>query len=238
MKDFFVILGGMGTMATESYIHLLNKRTPAKRDQDYLNYILVNHATIPDRTEYILDSSKPNPVEDLANDIKQLLPLRPSFFTLPCNTAHFFFDELQAITDIPILHMPREAVKSISKQFPHARRIGVVATRGTRVDHVYEDEIIKSGYEYVQPPEYIQKLTDTLIYTDIKEQDYVDGELFKTIIQRMINEEKCDVVILGCTELSLAQERCPIEGFPIIDGQSVLVDKTLECALEFRANRC
>lgn len=53
MENFFTILGGMGTLATESFIHTLNKRTEAHRDQDYLNYIVVNHATIPDRTEYI-----------------------------------------------------------------------------------------------------------------------------------------------------------------------------------------
>ena len=46
MKDFFVILGGMGTQATESFVHLLNKRT-AQKDRDYLNYCLFNHATVP-----------------------------------------------------------------------------------------------------------------------------------------------------------------------------------------------
>lgn len=41
MENFFTILGGMGTLATESFIHTLNKRTEAHRDQDYLNYIVV-----------------------------------------------------------------------------------------------------------------------------------------------------------------------------------------------------
>ena len=49
MKNFFTIIGGMGTMATESYIHQLNLRTPANNDQEYLNYILVNHATYSKR---------------------------------------------------------------------------------------------------------------------------------------------------------------------------------------------
>ena len=55
MRDFFTILGGMGTMATESFVRQLNKRTQTHADQDYLNYILYNHATIPDRTAFILD---------------------------------------------------------------------------------------------------------------------------------------------------------------------------------------
>ncbi len=57
MKQFFTVLGGMGTAATESYIRLLNQRTPTTHDQDFLNYIVVNHATIPDRSTYLMDHS-------------------------------------------------------------------------------------------------------------------------------------------------------------------------------------
>ncbi len=38
-----------------------------------------------------------------------------SFIVLTCNTAHYFYDDFQALTDVPILHMPREAVKRLSQ---------------------------------------------------------------------------------------------------------------------------
>ena len=95
MKKFFTVLGGMGTLATESYVHLLNQRTPAKRDQDYLNYIIVNHATVPDRTGWILDHSKPDPLPVLLEDVKQQSLLKPEFLVLICNTAHYFYQKLQ-----------------------------------------------------------------------------------------------------------------------------------------------
>ena len=34
MQQFFTILGGMGTLATESYVRLLDQRTPTHSDQD------------------------------------------------------------------------------------------------------------------------------------------------------------------------------------------------------------
>lgn len=43
MKKFFTILGGMGTLAIESYVRLLNKKTETHKDQDYLDYIVGNH---------------------------------------------------------------------------------------------------------------------------------------------------------------------------------------------------
>lgn len=237
MKNFFTIIGGMGTMATESYIYQLNLRTPANNDQEYLNYILVNHATVPDRTAYILDNSKPNPKIPLLEDFKQQASLKPDFFTLPCNTAHYFYDELQAAVDVPVLHMPRLAVEQIKQDYPNAKRVGIVATNGTLHDGVYDKEILDAGYELVKPTAEIQAKTMELIYDDIKEKDYVDGKLFYELVEDMVKDEKCDAVILGCTELSLAQEREPITDLPIIDSQSVLVDKTLELALKTQKNK-
>lgn len=236
MKNFFTIIGGMGTMATESYIHQLNLRTPAKKDQDYLNYILVNHATMPDRTAYILDHSQPSPKEPLIEDFKQQADLKPDFFTLPCNTAHYFYDALQEAVDVPILHMPRLAVQEIKHKFPNAKKVGIIATQGTLYDGVYDKEILDAGYELVKPSKEIEAMTMELIYDDIKEQDIVDAKLYRQTVLDMLEKMDCDVVILGCTELSLAQEREPIEDLPIIDSQSILVDKTIELALENRKN--
>ena len=38
MKHFFSIIGGMGTIATESYVRMINHRLKITKDQDYLNY--------------------------------------------------------------------------------------------------------------------------------------------------------------------------------------------------------
>lgn len=236
MKKFFTIIGGMGTMATESYVHQLNLRTPAHADQDYLNYILVNHATVPDRTAYILDHSQPNPLPSLLDDIRQQSQLGPAFFTLPCNTAHYFYDDLQAATDVPLLHMPRETVKEIRQKFPNAKRIGITGTQGTITDKVYENEVEAAGLTPVLPTDEIEAETMTLIYDHIKENNEVDAALYHRILRQMVDEQHADLVILGCTELSLAQEREPEMDIPIVDGQSVLVDRTLEMALKLREN--
>src|SRR5699024_10258075 len=94
----------------------LNLKTKAQKDQDYLNYVLFNHAEIPDRTAYILDQTKESPLEYLLDDIAQQELLKPQFMVLACNTAHYFYDALQAATTIPILHMPRETVKELKRQ--------------------------------------------------------------------------------------------------------------------------
>lgn len=238
MKNFFTVLGGMGTLATESFVHILNKRTPIHSDQDYLNYLLVNHATVPDRTDFILGKSKDDPSSAIKEDIKQYATLNPEFFVLTCNTAHHFFDELQQATDIPILHMPRLAVEVTNQKFAkksEKTRVGLLATEGTIQTKVYENELEKfDNLEVVLPDASVQQEVTNLIYRDVKENHFCNEELFYQILQQMTDDFSCDVMILGCTELSLVQEFTQNTTYPVVDAQSELADETIRLALQNR----
>ena len=237
MKQFFTVLGGMGTLATESYVRILDARTPIHRDQDYLNYIVVNHATVPDRTTWILDHSKPDYNQDLIEDIKQQSLLKPAFFVLICNTAHYAFDKLQAATDIPILNMLQETVNAIKQIKPDAKKVGLLATRGTVEAGLYDHYITDAGYEEIKPTPEILDMTEDLIYHDIKESGHSNGAKYHELVRRMIEEEGADIVILGCTELSYAEEMNPETQYPVADSQSIIVDRSLEKGLALRQNK-
>ena len=237
MKQFFTVLGGMGTLATESYVRILDARTPIHRDQDYLNYIVVNHATVPDRTTWILDHSKPDYNLDLIEDIKQQSLLKPAFFVLICNTAHYAFDKLQAATDIPILNMLQETVNAIKQIKPDAKKVGLLATRGTVEAGLYDHYITDAGYEEIKPTPEILDMTEDLIYHDIKESGHSNGAKYHELVRRMIEEEGADIVILGCTELSYAEEMNPETEYPVADSQSIIVDRSLEKGLALRQNK-
>ena len=56
------VLGGVGPLATIYFADLVVKMTDAKTDQEHISMVILNHGAIPDRTDYILDHSKPNPL--------------------------------------------------------------------------------------------------------------------------------------------------------------------------------
>ncbi len=232
MEHFFSILGGMGTMATESLVHLLNERVVTHKDQDYLNYVLFNHATVPDRTAYILDATNDSPLPYLLDDIEKQNLLKPDFIVLTCNTAHHFFDTLQAATPIPILHMPKEAVKEVLKQ----KEVGKVAffgTTGSVKAGIYETQMRQAGLEVYLPTEKLQDKINHLIYHDIKENNFLNQSLYVEILKDAV-DAGCKQIILGCTELSLMEASFGQHDYPVIDAQSVLVDRTIERALALR----
>jgi len=234
MKNFFTVIGGMGSLATESYVHLLNERTPTKKDQDYLDYILVNHSTVPDRTAHILDNSKPSFLPPLVEDIKQQSLLKPEFMVIICNTAHYYYKELQAATDIPLIHMPHMAISVLKEKYPNAKKVGLIATKGTIADHVYENEIKEAGFELSLGDQDVQDRVESLIYDDIKVKGQVDADKYYGILKTMHDKFDCDVIVLGCTELSLAQEKASNHPYQVIDGQGIIVDKSIEFSEKIR----
>jgi len=237
MENFFSILGGMGTMATESFIRILNKRTQAHNDQEYLNYVMFNHATVPDRTAYILDNEAPSPLPFLLDDIEKQNLLKPDFIVLTCNTAHYFFKQLQDATNIPLLHMPREAVNEAAKHHQPGEKIAVLATAGTMTAKVYQSELEAKGFEVMAPEQELQDKVNHLIYHDVKENDYINSELYLEILSDVFEKYGCQNAILGCTELSLVQELTKDVPYPVIDAQSILADRTIELALKKRSSK-
>lgn len=233
MENFFSILGGMGTMATESFVRLINHRTKASKDQEYLNYVLFNHATVPDRTAYILDREQESPMPYLLDDVEKQNLLKPNFIVLTCNTAHYFFDELQAATEIPILHMPREAANELVRQNTTGK-VAILGTEGSMKAGIYEKEVRQLGFEAVIPDAQLQAKINHLIYHDIKESDYLNKELYYEILAEAVARFDCEKIILGCTELSLMQEYVGGNEYPVIDAQSILADQTIARALQHR----
>ena len=234
MRQFFTVIGGMGTPATESYVRLLNQRTHAHSDQEDLNYILVNDATVPDRTDYILDHSKPSFFPDLLEDVRAQSLLQPEFIVIVCNTAHYFYDQLAAASSVPLLHMPRLAIRDMCERFPNEERIGLIATQGTIKDGIYSHEIENTGRKVILGDQALQDMVTELIYKYVKEKGEVNAELYHRILKRMHDDFQVNVIVLGCTELSFAQEKAGDHPYHVIDAQSIIVDKTIALGKAFR----
>lgn len=235
MEHFFTVIGGMGTIATEVYIKMLNRSTLATKDQEYLNYILVNYATVPDRSSYIMDPEhKENPLPHLLDTIETQATLSPEFFVLTCNTAHYFYDQLQEATRIPILHMPKLAVEKVSADYIKGTRVGIIGTEGTIKNKIYDPFIEEAGFKVIHPTANIQKKVSHLIFDKIKNQNVLDHDLYHEILDDMFQEMDCDVILLGCTELSVMEEDENQSNHHVIDPQFVLAQETVKRALAYR----
>ena len=90
-------------MSSVYFYEMLTEHTEAECDQDHLIIIISSHASTPDRTAYILGKSDENPLDVMIDDVKRLKQYGADVIAIPCNTAHYFYNELKKEVDIPII---------------------------------------------------------------------------------------------------------------------------------------
>jgi len=223
MRKTLGIIGGVGPLATMFIGEMIVRRTSATKDQEHVHTIIDNDTSIPDRTEYILDQTKENPVPYLVNDAVKLANAGADLICIPCNTAHTFYKELQAASPVPVLHMIRETAKRAAST--GAKRVGILATDGTLTSGVYQQALIEQDVEPVLPDAIIQHQVMSVIYDYVKAGKEVSEHQWKVIEEAML-QLNCDKIILGCTELSIVNKEIKLSD-RYIDSLIILAESAI-----------
>lgn len=194
------IIGGLGPMATTYYMRRVIEMTKAETDQQHLEMIVMNCPSIPDRTSYILDRSKPSPLPPIIKLAGQLEELGAGCLAIPCVTSHFFYEEFAACVRIPFLNMLRETVRHLNEN--GVQTVGILATTGTVNTGLFQSVLSQAGIRFVCPDEKRQTFVMRLIYDCIKAGRPADLSLFEEASDFLFRQGS-EVNLLGCTELSL-----------------------------------
>lgn len=214
----FGIIGGLGPMATAYLLELIIDMTDAKTDQEHLDAIIFNRPSVPDRTAYILDHSKPSPVPPMIDMAKKLEALGVCAIGTPCVTAHSFHEELQRSVNVPFINMVQETAAYLKNA--GCKKAGIMATTGTVHNGLFQRALSESGLAYALPDDAMQQYVMSLIYDCVKAGEPADMEKFRTVSDAL-RKEGCDAIILGCTELSIIKRDNAI-GSGYLDALEVL----------------
>lgn len=219
------VLGGVGPGATAYFLQRIVERTDATCDQDHVRTLAFNDTAIPDRTAFIAGESARSPVAALIEDGLLLEACGCEVLALPCNTAHAFFDDIQASLHAPVVHMVRETVRAAAET--GCRHLGVLATRGTVLTDVYGREGGGCGVECRYPANPVQQRVGRIIFDEVKAGRAVDRTVLDELAAGLANAG-CDGIVLGCTELSLAFGGARYAaGLPVVDALDVLADRVI-----------
>ena len=212
------ILGGMGTQAGLDFCNKLAMMNRGKIDQEYPLFLLYNKSDIPGRPEPISihaksssdDSGKPINLAKYNKVLKSLiagcLSLQKSkckFIVIPCNTAHYWYQDLQKKIKIPIINMPREVYIHTKKKCKKDSKIGLLATEGTLKTGVY-NKFFDNNFKIVTPKSSMQIKSVNKAIKFVKMGKVKEAEkAIKPAVNYLI-KMKCKKIILGCTELPIA----------------------------------
>ena len=212
------ILGGMGTQAGLDFCNKLAIINRGKIDQEYPLFLLYNKSDIPGRPESISihaksssdNSGKPINLVKYNKVLKSLIAgclslqkSRCKFIVIPCNTAHYWYQDLQKKIKIPIINMPQEVYIHTKKKCKKNSKIGLLATEGTLKTGVY-NKFFDKNFELTKPSNILQLNSVNKAIQFVKMGKIKEAEkAIKPAINYLI-KINCKKIILGCTELPIA----------------------------------
>ena len=216
----------LGPEATANLYQEIVRRTPAQKDQDHIPTLIFSFPQVPDRTTAIRNQDRAI-VPYLVEGTTRLEKAGASFIVIPCNTVHYFYDDMQRAVEIPILHMIRETVEAVAKHHPDARRIGLLATNGTIATGLYEREFRARSLSLIYPDEPIQNdCVMKAVYGIKAGMDKQTSEDLLFTAGKNVEQKGAEVIVLGCTEIPLAfnPKRASV---PVINATRVLAEAAI-----------
>lgn len=222
------VLGGMGPESTAYFFQRIIELTPGQLDQDHIPIIIYNNPKIPDRTEAILKQGE-NPVPALLQGISILEQAGSDFICIPCNTVHYYYQELQKHAAVPLVNLIDEVVRSVLAEDSNLKRVGLLATPGTIKSRLYQKAFQQHGIDVITPEDWTLNDLGSAIHRikgKSKEYGFIQ-ELAGALMEREIQ-----AIVLGCTELSLIRSNLSVN-VPIFDSVEILAKKVVNIALNY-----
>ncbi len=219
------IIGGMGPLATVKLFEKIVLNTSASSDQDHPPILIDNNTRIPDRTQFVLGTGR-DPRPELIKSAKKLEKMGADFLIMPCNNAHYFYEDIVKEINIPLLSMIEAAVEKVKTEYKN-EKVGILGTDGTIMGKVYQRVLEREKIDYLVPSIEGQREVMKLIY-NIKMGIY-DNEL-ENLYREFINmkNDGVQVFIIGCTELSVAVDMYEFkEKIKYVDALEILAKKAI-----------
>ena len=194
------IIGGLGPMATAYFMELVTGMTDVDCDQKHIPIVLQSIPQTPDRTSYILDHARKDPLPQMVEAGKQLKEAGAQYLAIPCVTAHYFYTELCHKIDLPIISLLERTGDYFRKD--DIDTVAILATSGTVKSKIIQQKLGERHIRTLLPDERQQQKIMEIIYKQIKAGQPVDIEEFEQM-GKQLQQRGAQKLLLGCTELSL-----------------------------------
>lgn len=217
------ILGGLGPESTVDYY----KEIIAAFNKKYSEYaypeILIYSANIHKLMKFVGDDNWTGLSAWLLEKINSLKLAGAEFVAIASNTPHIVFNQLEAKSPLPLLSIVEATCSKVQEL--GLKNVGLMGTKLTMEADFYKKPFISNGISVVTPTEEEQKLIHHKLFSEIELgilKDSTRNELLD-IAKRMVEKEKIDSLILGCTELPLILKENKF-GIPFLNTSAIHCD--------------
>lgn len=215
------ILGGTGPESTIDYYRLILEEHARLRPGKGNPPLLINSVNFEEIMPFANAQDWRGLAEWMAPEFEKLKRAGADFGLIAANTPHLAMPFLRPICPLPLLSIVEAA--AVFARDAGVRRVGLLGTRSTMEARMYPDVLEPAGIELAIPDEpdreYVnRKYLDELFlgtFLDETRQGLVQ------VIQRMVERDAIEAVILGGTELPLLLRDEGEASVPLIDTAKI-----------------
>lgn len=163
----------------------------------------------------------------LAGAVDSLCRAGATIAFIASNTPHIVFERVECLSPIPLVSIVEAARREAERRA--LKRVGLLGTLFTMQSDYYRSEFDQSGIEMAIPTEPERQYIEQKLFSEIEQGVFLDStrEGLLSIVQRMIDEDGIDGVVLGCTELPLILTRDEF-GIPFLNTTQIHVQRIME----------
>ena len=196
------IIGGMSWESTESYYRLINEGIKAELGNLHSADLLIHSVDFAPIGELQAQGAWDEMGAILANSGKRLQAAGAQGLLIATNTMHKVVDDVQAATNLPIIHMADATAKAIQAQ--GLTKIALLGTQFTMTQDFYKQRLIDTGLQVLIPDNDARAEVHRIIYDELCQGQFLDSsrQYYSQVIKDLANKG-AEGVILGCTEIGL-----------------------------------
>jgi aspartate racemase len=202
------VLGGMGPLATVDFLQKLIEETPASGDADHVPVIVYSVPQIKDRPAAITGDGE-SPLPQMLKGIHILRQAGARVIAIPCNTAHYWYDELVSKGGLPIIHIADAVCDELAVRGISTGTVGMIATNGTIAAGFFQQRLAQRGLRFILSSADDQNTLVLPAIGCVKRNDLSRAHTLATRAVQNLRTAGAEAVILACTEIPPAIEFAP-----------------------------
>lgn len=228
------IIGGMSYESSLHYYERINRQVNEICGGLTSAKLLIYNVNFQEIRSRMLDGKWDEIGDILSKVAKTLESAGADYIVIATNTIHKVADRVQESISIPLIHIADTVSEVVHKK--GIKKVGLLGTKYTMTEDFLRNRIKSNGIDAVVPKEkYEIDEIDRIIFDELCKGEIKDTskEYYISVINKMIEEEGIEGVILGCTEIEMLLKDGDVS-VPFFDTTQAHIDAIVDYALEKR----
>ncbi|MEP6769642.1 MAG: amino acid racemase [Acidobacteriota bacterium] len=225
------IIGGIGPESTIDYYRLILSRYGERRPDGSAPSVLIDSIDLARVIDAVSSGDLPALTSYLLRELERLTAAGATFGLLAANTPHVVFDDLAAISPLPLISIVEETCRAAKS---HGwKNVGLFGTRFTMDGAFYRAVFSREGIRISLPTpddrayihdRYMGELVRGVFLPETRER-------LVSIARDLFHRDGIEALILGGTELPLILRGDRVAGVPVLDTTRIHVEAVVDALL-------